>query len=107
MALKRSIVSSDSLASLMIDESTDSSNRSKLLLLLRYCEGLQIKEKYLGVCTLESGDAQTIFEKAWGTLCDEGYIMDRLTVVFGDNTPAIQGEVRRYNKVMNFSFKVV
>ena len=78
---------------LMIDESTDSSNTSKLLLLLRYCENLEVKEKYLGVCTLGETNAQTIFDKAWELLNDDGYLLEKLVVVFGDNAPCIQGEI--------------
>ena len=87
--LKKTIASSGSFLSLLIDESTDSSNQSKLLLVLRYCEGVQPKEVYFGISTLPKADAKTIFDKAWNALESEGFVLNKLILVLGDNAPTI------------------
>ena len=71
------------------NESADSSNQSKLLLVLRYCEGVQPKEVYFGISTLPKADAKTIFDKAWNALESEGFVLNKLILVLGDNAPTI------------------
>jgi len=91
-SLRKSIVSTGSFVSLMIDESIDNSHESKLLLLLRYCDGTQPKEKYLSILKLQPGTAESIFNKAWNALLHEDF-MDKLILVLGDNAPVIQGKI--------------
>ena len=86
------IVSSGSHVSLMIDESIDSSNQSKLLLLLRYCNGMKISQKYFALGSLSNQTALTIFSKIWELMTSEEYIMNRLILIMGDNEKNIQGE---------------
>ena len=85
------IQESNSLISLLIDESTDNVNESKLLILVRYCDDLQPQEKFSNISKLSLTNADTIFNVIWNLLIEEGYLLDNLVLVMGDNAPTIQG----------------
>ena len=91
--LKNEVVVSKSFFSLLLDESTDVAKESKLLLLVRYCNGVEIKEKYLAICKLSSNKASDLFHRAWNILSNEQYNLNKLIVVLGDNANTIQGEI--------------
>jgi len=91
--LSQQITHSQSFVALMLDESTDCSNQSKLLLIVRYCEGFTPKEKYFALSTLKNLTAESIFKEAWEILMQENYLIERLIVTLADNAPTMQGEI--------------
>ena len=80
--LKEEILSLDSYVSLMMDESTDASNESKLLLLLRYCDDFAPKMRYYAICKMPSATAENIFNECWRFLCDDELIFGKDYICF-------------------------
>ena len=92
--LQNEVSSKNSFVSLLLDESTDCSQKSKLLMIIRYCEDFVAKEKYLAISTLSSATAESIYNVIWNILCRENYVTERLISVLADNAPTMQGKVQ-------------
>jgi len=83
----------DSPYGIMIDESTDVSNRSQMVVYIRWYD-LSIRrprEEYLGIVHLDAGDADTIFNKLVSFLRGEGLDLARMVCFGSDGASVMTG----------------